>query len=229
MPNHTDIFLCSVEEQWQMNLLRHFGNCFMAFLFYTREGNIVLWILPLEWPLCDVISLDDMHFQYLYFFLTLRFHNKSVHCKDIAKPGFMKALRLFCSYAMWTFPLLMVLIGLTLILFIVYSSSRVLWPKNLFKLLWGENLYFFSQTVFSAVSGWNVLLHYFIMEQITIGMGVARVTAIHPGECPVTWMTWSCPHPGPHPHVGLGDLSVYLHNLPSLDLFSVPGSKKGAH
>lgn len=118
-----------------MNLLRHFGNCFMAFLFYIREGNIVLRILPLEWPVPNVISLDDMHFQYLYFFLTRCFRNKSVHCKDIAKPGFMSALPLFCSYAMWTFQLLMILIDLTLILLIVYSSSRVLWPKNLFKLL----------------------------------------------------------------------------------------------
>lgn len=42
MSNHTDILLCSTREEGHMNLIRHFGNCFKPFLFYIREGDIIL-------------------------------------------------------------------------------------------------------------------------------------------------------------------------------------------
>lgn len=61
MSNPADILLHSIGEKGHLNLIRHLGNYCVAFLFYISEGDIVLYILPLEWPFPNVITSDHMN------------------------------------------------------------------------------------------------------------------------------------------------------------------------
>lgn len=89
---YRDILLCSSRESGQTGLLRHFGDCFEPLLFCIRDSDLVLPIVPLEWPLPIAVALDGSNSQDLSFFLTCRFQDKSVLWKDVLKPGFPSAL-----------------------------------------------------------------------------------------------------------------------------------------
>ena len=236
---YRDLLLCSSRESGQTGLLRHFGDCFEPLLFCIRDSDLVLPIVPLEWPLPIAVALDGSNSQDLSFFLTCRFQDKSVLWKDVLKPGFPSALPsaagLRCGQTddewFW-FSLLFILHQESSVPRISSNCyERPFWGVCLFLFFCSNSIFwlFFVLFCFFAATDDSVLLCYFRRNRWISEWGLpGSLLSAQENVLSPEWLSCA-PTLGHTQHVRLGDLSVYLHNLPSLDLFSMPGSKKGAH